>query len=107
MRIAKTELEFSRIAQVGIMRDRDAVVQPNWGASAQGQDDAQAQAGVVAEKAAVWTGIETERVGIDVADLIERGDAHHLDNGDAVIGRTEEIGVAAQRFAVLVFRADR
>src|SRR5262249_710865 len=46
------------------------------------------------------------RLLIDHADVVEAGKADALDNGDAVFGVAEPIGVAAQRFIKLVVRAD-
>ena len=60
-----------------------------------GQIEAQAEAPIVVHV----TEVEVVGFGFDIADVVKGGDAHSVDDGDAVLGRAEPISIAADGFA--------
>src|SRR5262249_16290660 len=102
--VADAKLKAAATIIVFVRGNRDAVIQPQ---RADGQVQTQAQAPVVVINAGVKVlRVKTVSVTINHAGVIEHSKPQPLNNGNAVFGRAEPVGIAANRFLEFISRPD-
>src|SRR5438874_1202372 len=97
---ADAELEAAVAAVAGIALDRDAVIEAERAEVRNVEADAKTVVVVVVSK------VHLVRPVIDHTNIIEHREAQKFNNRHAVFGRTKPVGVAAQRLAGRIARAD-
>src|SRR6185295_10966375 len=111
-RVTGAELKAAAALHADIMMDGNSVVETKW---TDGEEDAEADAPVVGVKLGlagvaglegVALDLEMEGFLVDVADVVEEGEAKLFQQADAVFDGAEEIGAPAEGFAEGVLGAD-
>src|SRR5437762_8201298 len=97
---ADAELEAPIAAVAGIALDRDAVIEAQRPEVRNVEPDAKTVVVVVISK------VHLVRPVIDHTNIIEHREAQKFNNRHAVFSRPEPVGIAAQRLAGRVARAD-